>query len=165
MAAPEVEIKSSGARRLHGQIVAGVFGASGILCFFVDGSYISNNMLVASLCILTAIIVFYLARRSWSKSVVMTISLDGVWYKDWKLPTIPWHHIGRVYTTGVRLRPLLRIDLHNAEHFFAELDESARKTLKGHPLVKGDHLLVPNGVLEFPISAISAAINGAARPQ
>ena len=93
----------------------------------------------------------------------MTIGRDGVWYKDWKMPTIPWHHVDRAYSTGIRLRPLLRIDLLNAESFFSELDDSVRQTLKRNPLIKQDHLLVPNGITELPISEISAAINRAAQ--
>ena len=93
----------------------------------------------------------------------MTVSGAGVWYKDWKLPVIPWRHVGRAYSTGIRLRPLLRIDLVDAEGFFSDLDDASLRKLDGHTLVKSDYLLIPNGILEIPISEIATIINAAAK--
>jgi len=60
------------------------------------------------------------------------------------------------------LRALLRIDLVDADVFFGGLDDKARRLLAGNTLIKVNHLLVPGGVLELPMSEVVNAIGAAA---
>lgn len=158
-----ITIRLSRSRRIHALVIAGVFVAAGIVSVLVGGRHAPNSSLIAIVCFVGAVLVYGISRGSWSKGVAMTISREGVWYKDWKLPVIPWCHVGHAYPTGIRLRPLLRIDLVDAQKFFSELDEMALRKIDSHPLVKSNYLLVPNGILEVPISEISTTINTAAQ--
>ena len=157
----KVTIRLSKSRRFHGRILAGIFVVIGVLSFLVGDNYVPDNELVAGVCAIGAIAVYFVSSGSWSRGVAMTISKEGVWYRDWKLPVIPWRHVDRAYSTGIRLRPLLRIDLADAEILFSELNGIGAQNLRNHELVKSDHLLIPNGMLEVPISEISSAINAA----
>ena len=159
----EATIRLSKSRRIHALIIAGLFAAIGIGSFLFGDGYVPDNDLVAIICVIGAVFIYGVSYGSWSEGVAMTISGDGVWYKDWKLPVIPWRHVGRACSTGIRLRPLLRIDLVDAEVFFSELDDSSLRKLDGHTLVKSNYLLVPSGILEIPISEIATAINAAAQ--
>lgn len=157
----KVTIRSSKSRRFHGRILAGVFSVIGALSFLMGDNYVPDNEFVAGVCAIVAVAVYFISSSSSSRGVAMTISKEGVWYRDWKLPVIPWRHVDRAYSTGIRLRPLLRIDLADAEILFSELNNTGAQNLRNHELVKSDHLLIPNGMLEAPISEISSAINAA----
>jgi hypothetical protein len=159
----EATIRLSKSRRSHALIIAGLFAAIGISSFLFGDGYVPDNDLVAIICVIGAVFVYGVSYGSWTEGVAMTVSGAGVWYKDWKLPVIPWRHVGRAYSTGIRLRPLLRIDLVDAEGFFSDLDDASLRKLDGHTLVKSDYLLIPNGILEIPISEIATIINAAAK--
>ena len=55
----------------------------------------------------------------------------------------------------------LRIDLVDAETLFSEFTGTSVEKFRNNELVKSDYLLVPNGMLEIPISQVSKAINSA----
>lgn len=155
----EMTIGVSKTRRFHGRILAGVFAVIGVFSFLFGDTYVPDNEAVAAVCAIGAGVVYFVSYGSWSEGVVMTISKEGVWYRDWKLPVIPWQHVERSYSTGIRLRPLLRIDLVDAETLFSELNDKSVEKSHNRDLVKSDYLLIPNGVLEIPISQVSKVIN------
>ena len=157
-----VSIGVSNSRRLHGSIIAGLLVVTGLGTFLLGESYIPDNELIGMVCGGMAAVVLIVSRGAWTEGVAMTINEDGIWYRDWNLPVVPWNHIGRVYATGIRLRPLLRIDLDGADDFFEGLDDSSRRDVHGNPLVKPNHLLVPNGALALSISEIVTVIGTAA---
>jgi len=157
----EMTIGVSKTRRFHGRILAGFFAVIGLFSFLFGDTYVPDNEVIATVCAIGAGVVYFVSYGSWGKGVVMTINREGVWYRDWKLPVIPWRHVGRSYSTGIRLRPLLRIDLVDAETLFSELTDKSVEKSRNSELVKSDYLLVPNGMLEIPISQVSKAINSA----
>lgn len=158
----EVIIRVSNSRRLHASIIAGLLVVTGFGSFLLGEGYVPDHELIGMVCGGMAAAVLIVARGAWTEGVAMTISAHGIWYRDWKMPVVPWKHVGRVYATGIRLRPLLRIDLDDADGFFAGLDDTSRRDVRGNTLVKSDHLLVPNGALALPITEVTTAIETAA---
>lgn len=161
-AATVVAIRVSKSRRIHASIIAGLLAAIGGGSFFLGENYVPDNELIGIVCGGIAVAVLIVSRGAWTKGVAMTIDETGVWYRDWELPVVPWPHVASARPSGIRLRPLLRIELHDPESFFSGLDEESRRRLRGNTLVKSDHLLIPNGALELPIAEIATAMKAAA---
>ncbi len=131
----------------------------GVASYLLVEDYVRDHDLVGLACGGIAIAVIIALRGVWVDKAAMTIDGEGLWFADWKLPLVPWHHVAEVYTTGIRLRPLLRIDLVNSDGFFKSLDADSRKRIRGNHLVKEDHLLIPNGALDMSIKDIMLNIN------
>ena len=147
---------------MHATIIAGLLMVIGLGSFFMGENYVPDHVLVGIVCGGIAVAVIIVNRGAWSIAVALTIDEDGLWYRDWKLPVVPWRHVAKAYSTGIRLRPLLRIDLADAEVFFSGLDQNRQRQLRGNSLVKADHLLIPDGAVEMPIVKIVPIINASA---
>ncbi len=124
---------------------------------FGDG-HVRDHESIAAVCGALAVAVLLVSRGARSRGTAMTIDDAGLWYRDWDLPAVPWRHVSGARIGGVRLRPLLRVDLRDAESFFAALDGAARRKSHGNALVKGDHLLIPGNAVEESISEIAVLI-------
>ena len=158
-----ITIGVSKSRRKHALIIAGFLAVIGFGSFIAGEGYVPDHELGGGVCGAVAVLVLMVSRGAWTEGVAMTIGDEGIWYRDWNLPVVPWRHIDRAYATGIRLRPLLRIDLVNAQTFFGGLDDEIRGRLPGNTLIKANHLLAPNGALEMPIAEVVAEIGAALR--
>lgn len=148
----------SASRRVHASVIAGLLTAIGIGTMLFGDGYVRDHRLIAVVCWGLAAAALYVSRGAWSRGTAMIIDDTGLWYRDWDLPPVPWRHVAGARAVGIRLRPLLRIDLKDTESFFAMLDSAARRRSRGNALVKGDHLLIPNNAVEKPISEIAVLI-------
>ena len=152
----------SRAKRLHGLVIAGVLAAVGLLAMFAAGPALPDGQLIGLVNLaLAGGVVVYVLRTAWNPGVGMVLDDDGVWFRDWDLPPVPWRHVANAHTAGIRLRPLVHVELHDAETFFARVDADARKPRRANPLVRPTRLTVPNGALDAPLTDIVEAIRAA----
>ena len=148
----------SRARRLHASVVAFLLATIGLgIILFGDGR-VRDHGPIAVICVALSVVVLLFSWGPWSRGTAMTIDDAGLWCRDWDLPAVPWRHVSGARTAGARLRPLLRVDLRNAELFFATLDADSHRKSRGNALVKDDHLLIPGNTVEEPLSEIAALI-------
>ena len=147
-------------RRLHASIVAFVLAMTGLGTILFGDGRVRDHESISAICgaFAVAILLFSRSRGAWSSGIAMVIDDAGLWYRDWDLPAVPWRHVSGTRAAGVRFRPLLRVDLRNAESFFATLDAAARRKSRGNALIKDDHLLIPGNAVEAPISTIAFLI-------
>ena len=145
-------------RRLHASVVAFLLSMIGLGVVLFGEGHVRDHVLISAICVALSVAVLLLSWGAWSRGTVMTIDDAGLWCRDWDLPSVPWRYVSGARTAGVRLRPLLRVDLRNAELFFATLDVDARRKSRGNALVKSDHLLIPGSAVEEPLSEIAALI-------
>ena len=124
---------------------------------FGDGR-VRDHISISAVCAAFACVVLLVSRGTGLRGIAMTIDDRGLWYRDWDLPAVPWRHVSGAWITGIRLRPLVRVDLRNAESFFATLDGATRRKCRGNVLIKDDHLLIPGNAVEGPISMIATLI-------
>ncbi len=89
----------------------------------------------------------------------MTIDGEGVWFRDWGLPKVPWRHVSGIRVAGIRLHLLIHIDLIDGETFLAGLDEAQRRSATS--LVGPDRLTAPGGAFEAPIGDVVVALREA----
>jgi len=151
----------SKSRRLHAMIVAGLLSVVGVVAFFFGDGHTGDGELIAIVCLCLAAWMLYSSRSALTKGTAMTINADGIWYRDWGLPVVPWRHIADAYPDGSRIRLLLRIDLKDAEAFFASLDDKTQRRAKRNALIKKDRLVIPHNALEMPIADMASAIRDA----
>ncbi len=148
----------SRSRRLHASIIAGLLAAIGLGTMAFGDGHVRDHELIAAVCWVLAAGALYVSRGAWSRGTAMIVGDTGLWYRDWGLPAVPWRHVAGARAVGIRLRPLLRVDLRDAEAFFATLDSAARRRSRGNALIKGDHLLVPNNAVEKPVAELAVLI-------
>ena len=154
-----VAFRFSRAKRVHGLVIAGVLAAVGLLALFAAGPALPDGGLIGLVNLaLASGVVVYVLRTAWNPGVGMVLDDDGVWFRDWDLPPVPWRHVANAHTAGIRLRPLVHVELHDAETFFARVDAAARKPRRANTLVRRTRLIVPNGALDAPLNDIVAAI-------
>ncbi len=157
-----VAFRSSRAKRVHGLVIAGVLAAVGLLAMFAAGPALPDGQLIGLVNLaLAGGVVVYVLRSAWNPGVGMVLDDNGVWFRDWDLPPVPWRHIANAHAAGIRLRPLVHVELHDAETFFARVDAGARKRRRANPLVRPTRLTVPNGALDAPLTDIVEAIREA----
>ncbi|PPR73577.1 MAG: hypothetical protein CFH05_01163 [Alphaproteobacteria bacterium MarineAlpha3_Bin4] len=162
-----LEFKVSRGRCLHGIIISALLMVIGILAVSFGDAHIQDSGWVGTVCFAVAAGVLYVSRGFWTGGVAMTIDNEGIWYRDWQLPVVPWGHVANVYSDGIRLRPLLRIDLNDAQVFFASLDDESRRGILGNTLIKKDRLFIPNNAVDKSITDLITAIKafrGGAKP-
>ena len=154
-----VAFRSSRAKRVHGLVIAGVLAAVGLLAIFAAGPGLPDGGLIGAVNLaLAGGVVVYVLRAAWNPGVDMVLDDNGVWFRDWDLPPVPWRYVANAYTAGIRLRPMVYIDLNDAESFFAQLDAAAQNRSRASPHVRPTRLTVPNGALDAPLTDIVEAI-------
>jgi len=160
-----MEFQVSRRKRLHGLVIAGVFAAVGVGAILGAGPGLPDGRMIGLVSLaLAAAVVVYVARTAWNPGVGMVLDDRGLWFRDWGLPPVPWHHVGDAHTVGIRLRPLVCVELKDSDAFIAGLDEAVRRGCRGNPLVRPPRLMVPNGALDAPLGDIVAAIREAREP-
>ena len=157
-----VAFRVSRAKRLHGLVIAGVLAAVGLLAMFAAGPALPDGQLIGLVNLaLAGGVVVYVLRTAWNPGVGMVLDDDGLWFRDWGLPPVPWRHVHGAYMTGIRLRPLLCVELGDADVFLGQIDAATRRRCRNNPLVRPPRLMVPNGALDAPLTDVMAAIREA----
>lgn len=160
-----MEFQVSRRQRLHGLLIAGIFTVVGVGAILGDGSWLADGLMIGLVNLtLAAAVVAYVARTAWNPGVGMVLDDRGLWFRDWGLPPVPWRHVGDVTAVGIRLRPLIRVEMKDWDAFIAGLDQAARRRCRGNPLIRPPRLMIPNGALDAPLDDIVAAIREARAP-
>lgn len=154
-----VEFGVSRSKRTHGLLIAGLLTVTGLIAIAGAGPSLPDGRLIGIVALaLAAGVGFHVLRTTRDPGPGMVLDDEGIWFREWGLPVVPWHHIAGVRTTGRRIRPLLSIDLRDAEIFFARTGGLANKQRRTNPLVRDDRLIVPNGALDATLGDIAATI-------
>lgn len=150
---------SSGKRR-HGLIIAGLFAVIGVIALLAAGPGLPDGVMIGGVAlVLAAGFAVHVLRSTGDSGAVLTIDREGVWFRDWGLPIIPWRHIGGIHVVGIRLRMLIQIDLIDGAVFLAGLDADQRRSTSN--LVRPDRLVAPGNAIDAPIGDVVMALRDA----
>jgi len=140
-------------KRQHALLLAAVLAAIGGLILAVGSGTVPDAGLVGGLQLLiaagVAVSALVMGRDDRPQLV---LDAEGLWYRDWKLPKLPWDAVGDVAIAGARVQSYLAIQLRDPDW----LARHARN--RGGRLVQPNELRVPNGALDAPLSEVQAAI-------
>ena len=154
-----IEFGVSRSKRTHGLLIAGVLTVTGLIAIAGAGPSLPDGRLIGIVALgLAAGVAFHVLRTTRDSGPGMVLDDEGIWFREWGLPVVPWHHVAGVQATGRRIRPLLSIDLRDAEIFFAQAGAAGSKQQRTNPLVRDDRLIVPNGALDATLGDIAATI-------
>ena len=155
--AHRVAFAASPAKRRHGLIIAGLLAAVGVISLLADGPALPDGVMIGGVALaLAAGFAVHVLRTTDTSGAVLTIDGEGVWFRDWGLPKVPWRHIGGIRVVGIRLRLLIHIDLIDGEAFFAGIDKRPAS-----PLVRPTRLEAPGGAFDAPIGDVVVALREA----
>ena len=153
------EFRGSRRQRLHGLVIAGLLAVVGVGAMLAAGPAVPDGEMIGFVNFaLAGAIVVYVVVTKWNPGVAMVLDDNGVWFRDWGLPPVPWRYVANAHTAGIRLRPMVYVDLHDAESFFAQLDASAQNRSRANPHVRPTRLTVPSGALDAPLTDVVEAI-------
>ena len=152
--AHRVAFAGSPGKRRHGLIISGLLAAAGVVAMI---SGVADGMMIGAVVLaMAALFAVHVLRSTGGSDAVMTIDADGVWFRDWGLPKVPWRHIGGIHVVGIRLRLLIHIDLIDGEAFFAAIGKRPTS-----PLVRPNRLIAPGGAFDAPIGDVVVALREA----
>lgn len=148
----------------QGYLLAAFMVISGLaLMFFLDSAS-EDAALIGMVNIAFGAIVFFLARRSAMNSQrLLVLNADGVWYRDWKGPVIPWNQIANIEVGGSRIKAALRITLRDPEAVITMLDAADRPGFEKNPLNILPVITIPNGSLAVPLDQVAERMKDFAR--
>lgn len=145
----------------HGYLLAGVLAAIGLVMLALSGPSIPDGQLIGLIPLgLAAIVLISVIRTARDPRPRMVLDSEGVWYRDWGLPVVPWPQVERAHITGSRLLGSISLELRDPDALLAGLDEATRAKIKSNSLVRLPRLMVPNGALDASPNDIVAAIRG-----
>jgi len=139
----------------QGYFLAGFMVVSGIaLMFFLNDESADANA-IGMINLGFAAVVFLMTRRSVVKSSrLLVVNSDGVWFRDWKGPVIPWDQIAATEHSGTRIKASVRVILKDPETVITMLNASDRPAFEKNPLVNMPVLRIPNGSLAASLEEI-----------
>ena len=156
----QLTFAASPGKRRHGLIVAGLLAAVGVIALIAAGEALPDGVMIGVVAlVLAAGFAFHVMRSTGAAGDVLTIDSEGVWFRDWNLPKVPWRHVAGIHVAGIRLRLLIHIDLIDGEAFLAGLDGAPRRP--ANPLVRPDRLVAPGSALDAPIGDVVVALREA----
>ncbi len=97
-------------------------------------------------------------RQSITKEARLTVDAEGVWFRDWRMDTVPWHEIADVYVSGSRLKSTICIELKDPKGFAQRLPKDQRARLWRNPLVRMPVLRISPKMIDAPAETILEAL-------
>jgi len=156
----QITFAGSPGKRRHGLIIAGLLAVVGAVALLSAGPGLPDGVMIGGLAlVLAAGFAVHVLRSTGDSGAILTIDRDGVWFRDWGLPKVPWRHVAGIHVAGIRLHLIIRIDLIDGEAFLAGLDEAQRRTTSS--LVRPDRLAAPAGAFQAPIGDVVVALREA----
>lgn len=148
----------------QGYLLAGFMLVSGLALMFYLNDASKDATLIGMVNIGFAAVVFFLTRRSLATSSrLLVLNSDGVWYRDWKGPVIPWSQIASIEISGSRIKAAVRVTLKDPEAVITLLDAADRKAFEKNSLVIMPVLRIPNGTLADTLEQVHEKLNAFAR--
>ena len=156
----QIAFAGSPGKRRHGLIIVGLLAAVGIIALLSAGPGLPDGAMIGSVALaLSAGFALHVLRSTSAPGAILTIDREGIWFRDWGLPKVPWRHVAGIQVAGIRLHLLIRIDLVDGEAFLAGLDAAQRRTTSA--LVRPDGLSAPAGAFQAPIGDVVVALREA----
>jgi len=139
----------------QGYLLAGFMLVSGFaLIFFLDSAS-EDAAMIGVVNIGFAALIFFMTRRSLANSRrLLVLNDDGIWYRDWKAPVIPWDQISYMEVGGSRIKAALLVALKDPETVIASIDASDRTNFEKNPLFNAPVLKIPNASLAVPLDQV-----------
>ena len=160
--APWREFWVSPDRLRHGLVLAGVIAAFGLGILLFAGSAVADAPIIgAVLLVLAAGVAAFVLRTARDPEPRMVLGADGVWFRDWGLPTVPWPSVSKIHSVGIRIQPFVCVEVDDWEELTATLDDATRARCRSNRLVRWPRLMVPNGALDASFDEILAALREA----
>lgn len=157
---PQITFAGSPSKRRHGLIIAGLLAVIGMIALLAAGPALPDGMMIGGLALaLGAGFAFHVLRSTSGGEAVLTIDDEGIWFRDWGLPKVPWRHVSGIHVAGIRLHLLIHVILIDGEGYLAGLDDAQRRTTSS--LVRPDRLAMPGGAFDAPIGDVVVAMREA----
>ena len=152
----------SPSKRTHGMIIAALLAVSGVVALVAAGPTVPDGMVIGlgSLA-LAAVVAFYVRRTTGTSGPGMVLNGDGIWFREWGIPAVPWRFVAGSRMAGNRLRPLIYVELHEPEDLFAHFEAVGEARPDLGPLVRRGRLIIPNSALNAPLNEVAVAIREA----
>ncbi len=148
----------------QGYLLAGFMFISGLALMFYLKDASQDATLIGMVNIVFAAFILFMTRRTLRNSQrLLVINDDGVWFRDWKGPVIPWKQILNVKVGGSRIKASVQITLKNPDAVVTLLDASDRTGFEKNPLVNMPVLKIPNATLSVPLDEVAEKIKEYAR--
>ena len=156
---PRREFRTAPARLHHGLLIAGLLAATGIGILAFGGGVVADGPLIAAVSLaLAAAVALYAVRGALDPRPRMVLDADGVWFRDWRLPPIPWHRIAGVPTAGSRLQPYVSVELADVDGFVGALDDRTQRRCRSNRLIHWPRLMVPNHAIDASFEEVLNAL-------
>lgn len=148
----------------QGYLLVGFMVVSGLALIFFLSDASEDANLIGMVNLAFAAVVFLMVRRSIATSSrLLVLNGDGVWFRDWKGPVIPWQLVADIELSGSRIKSSLNIALKDPEVVIAMLDAGDRAAFQKNPLVNLPVLKIPNGALAVPLEQVQEKLYEFAR--
>ena len=145
---------------LHGKVIGAGVTVLGLSMLLVPDLAVEDAPLVGVMMIVVGATFFYMSmRQSMTGEVRLTVDDEGVWFRDWRMNTVPWHEIVDVYVGGSRLQSVICVELKDPKGFAARLPEDQRARLSRNPLVRMPVLRIAPKTIDAPAETILKALH------
>ena len=152
----------SPSKRTHGMVIVGLLAVSGVVALIADGPSVPDGTMIGlGSIVLAAVLLLYVRRITGAAGPGLVLDGDGIWFREWNLPTVPWRFITGSRMAGNRLRPLIYVELDESEDLFAHFEARGEARPALSPLVRRGRLIVPNSALDAPLNEVAVAIRDA----
>ena len=153
------KFRVSRTRIQHGFLLTAVLAAIGLALLLFAGPSLPEGSLVGALNLLFAAGVFaFVFRSARDPRPRMVLDREGIWFRDWGLPVVPWPQVKDARITGSRLLGSVCVELRDPESLLAGLADRARAKIRSNRLVRLPRLLIPDSTLDAPLNEIAEAI-------
>jgi hypothetical protein len=144
---------------LHGKVIGAGVTLFGLSMLLIPDLAVEDASPVGIMMVVVGAIFFYMSmRQSMTKEARLTVDADGVWFRDWRMDTVPWREIADIYTAGSRFKPMICVELRDPEGFAARLPEDQRARLWRNPLVRMPVLRIAPKTIAAPAEAVMKAL-------
>ncbi len=145
---------------LHGKVIGAGVTVLGLLMLLIPDLAVEDAPLVGVMMIVVGATFFYMSmRQSMTKETRLTVDAEGVWFRDWRMDTVPWHEIADVYVGGSRLKSMICIELKDPKGFAQRLPEDQRARLWRNPLVRMPVLRISPKMIDAPAETVLKALH------
>lgn len=90
---------------------------------------------------------------------ILVVNDEGVWFRDWRGPTIPWGEIASVDMEGVRLKAQVRLTLRDPERVLSMIDADKRSAFEKNPLVKLPQVIIPDNAVNAALPKVQEVLS------
>ncbi|MEM7225563.1 MAG: hypothetical protein AAF495_21475 [Pseudomonadota bacterium] len=155
-----VSIGRSRSRLAQGFVLGGALLVASLIVVLLAGTEDRGTLWAVGLLVVFGLVVLVQAlRAALDPAPWLVIDRQGVWYKEWGLPPVPWAEIEKHYQTGSRLQAYLALALRDQESYFAALAQDRGTKVRFGRLIRPKLLLIPANTLDASFRQIQDAMS------